>query len=94
MLSEREYEFHRAAFTNGKTKPMPINENNMVPCKAFLFCIHAWINRNTNVCIILGDFLRVDVLENPTANDHQTFDQVSLRMAGMVLPFTGNGFSQ
>lgn len=69
---EREYNFTAAAFTNGK-QHNAINENNG-SCKIFSFAsIHELTE--TQTLHLFGDFYRVDVLENPSANDHQNIRQ-------------------
>ncbi|RBP78607.1 type III effector [Marinomonas rhizomae] len=69
---EREYEFTPTAFSNGK-QINGINENNG-SCKIFSFgSIHQLTE--TETLNLFGDFYRVDVLENPEANDHQNIRQ-------------------
>ncbi|BDX02497.1 type III effector [Marinomonas pontica] len=69
---EREYDFTPMAFTNG-SQNNGINENNG-SCKIFSFAsIHQLSEAET--LQLFGDFYRVDVLENPTAEDHQNIRQ-------------------
>lgn len=69
---EAEYDFTPAAFSNG-SQANGVNENNG-SCKIFSFAaLHQLTEAET--LQLFGDFYRVDVLENPTADDHQNIRQ-------------------
>ena len=69
---ETEYDFTPTDFSNGQQANAK-NENNG-SCKIFSF---AALNQLTQeeTLQLFGDFYRVDVLQNPTANDHQNIRQ-------------------
>ncbi|NLQ17863.1 HopJ type III effector protein [Marinomonas sp. M1K-6] len=69
---EREYDFTPMAFTNGK-QSNGINENNG-SCKILSFASIHQLNA-VETLNLFGDFYRVDVLENPTSDDHQNIRQ-------------------
>lgn len=65
---EQHYEFTPTAFQNGAIK----NEagQNSGSCKLFSFAqLHGLTEQQTLSCF--GDYYRVDVLQNPDAQDHQ-----------------------
>ncbi len=65
---DANYEFTPSAFQNGTTK----NEagQNSGSCKLFSFAkLQGLTEAQTLVCF--GDYYRVDVLQNPNAQDHQ-----------------------
>jgi len=65
---EDNYDFTPSAFTNGNTQN-DANENNG-SCKIFFFAKeHQLPKELTLQCF--GDYYRIDVLQNPNADDHQ-----------------------
>lgn len=72
---EAEYDFAPAAFTNGQQNNAQ-NENNG-SCKIFSFALLNQLNQ-AETLQLFGDFYRRDVLENPTATDHQNIRQFML----------------
>ncbi|REG86464.1 HopJ type III effector protein [Marinomonas pollencensis] len=69
---EAEYDFTPVAFTNGQ-QANAANENNG-SCKIFSFAALYQLTEAETLALF-GDFYRLDVLENPTANDHQNIRQ-------------------
>ncbi|MCB5162744.1 HopJ type III effector protein [Marinomonas algarum] len=69
---ECEYDFTPTAFTNG-TQNNAINENNG-SCKIFSLASMLQFDQAATLNLF-GDFYRVDVLENPTGEDHQNIRQ-------------------
>ncbi len=65
---EENYTFSPAAFSNGNTQNAA-NENNG-SCKIFFF---AQLNKLPEDLTLhcFGDYYRIDVLQNPDADDHQ-----------------------
>ncbi len=72
---DNEYTFTPTAFTNGEQKN-GANENNG-SCKILSF---AKLNQlsSESTLHLFGDFYRKDVLEHPTATDHQNIRQFIL----------------
>jgi hypothetical protein len=65
---DANYTFTATAFRNGELQ----NEagQNSGSCKLFSFAqLHKLTKEQTLACF--GDYYRIDVLQNPTANDHQ-----------------------
>lgn len=81
---EREYDFTPTAFTNGEQNNA-INENNG-SCKIFSLASLLQLNE-TETLHLFGDFYRVDVLENPTGEDHQNIRQFMMHgWKGITFP--------
>ena len=65
---DENYDFTPSAFTNGDTQNSA-NENNG-SCKIFFFAKDQQLTEGLTLHCF-GDYYRIDVLQNPNANDHQ-----------------------
>ncbi len=66
------YHYKPTAFRNGNTENAA--GQNEGSCKIFAFAhLHQFTEKQTLQCF--GDYYRVDVLENPSASDHQNIRQ-------------------
>lgn len=69
---DNEYQFQAASFQNGEQKNEAGQNNGS--CKIFTFAkLHSLDVAET--LALFGDFYRVDVLQNPEAQDHQNIRQ-------------------
>lgn len=68
---ESEYNYTPARFTNGKGENSAVNEagTNEGSCKIFAFALLNKLSE-TQTLQCFGDYYRLDVLQNPQANDH------------------------
>ncbi|MBR7889216.1 HopJ type III effector protein [Marinomonas sp. A79] len=81
---EREYDFTPTSFTNGE-QSNGLNENNG-SCKIFSLASLLKLNK-IETLNLFGDFYRVDVLDNPTGEDHQNIRQFMIHgWSGIAFP--------
>lgn len=69
---EANYAFTETAFKNGDTENAAGSNNGS--CKIFAFAIAEGLGENETLHCF-GDYYRKDVLENPSAADHQNIRQ-------------------
>ena len=69
---EEHYSFTEVAFTNGEQKNAA--GENSGSCKLFAFAQLQDLNKEQTLACF-GDYYRIDVLQNPTAADHQNIRQ-------------------
>tara|TARA_R110001583_G_scaffold67490_7_gene192897 strand:- start:6092 stop:6436 length:345 start_codon:yes stop_codon:yes gene_type:complete len=81
---EENYRFLEVAFVNGEQKNA--SGENSGSCKLFAFAqLQQFSKEQTLACF--GDYYRIDVLQNPDANDHQNIRQF------MINGWSGISFS-